>query len=335
MNQENDFSTPGFEDLEISTQIVIKEALSRGVEVEVLNRPSNFIRLRKGDHIELVQQGSKTRLDDYITFLVMENKAITKILLEENDIRIPKGEQYSSAKNAISDYEKYSDKSVVLKPTTTNMGIGISFLKKPYTESEYRLAIENTFKFDDTILVEEFIEGEEYRFIVMGYETAGVCQRVPANVIGDGESTISQLVELKNQDIRRGEDHNKPLEKILLSEVELEELADSGLTVESIPEKGEQVFLRKNSNISTGGDSYDRTDEIHPGYLRIAEEAAKVIGSPLTGVDLMIEDISAEPNLSNYAIIELNFNPVLYIHDFPYQGKNRRVGAKVLDLLGY
>jgi len=329
------FHTTGFEDFEISTQIIVKEALSRGVEVEVLNRASNFLRLKKGDHVELIQQGTKTRLDNYITFLSLENKAVSKLLLEEKGIRVPRGDQYSSVESAIADFKKYKNSSIVIKPNTTNMGIGISFLKSPFSENDYQKVIEATFGFDETILVEEFIEGQEYRFLCIDFKTAGVCQRVPANVVGDGKLSIAELVQEKNKDPRRGMDHNKPLEKIQLSDVELGELAGQNLSVESIPASGEQVFLRRNSNISTGGDSFDRTDEAHQSYFEIAEEASRVIGTALTGVDILIRDIKAPANPDNHAIIELNFNPVLYIHDYPYQGKNRQVGAKVLDLLGF
>ena len=103
----------------------------------------------------------------------------------------------------------------------------------------------------------------------------------------------------------------------------------------SIPDNSETVYLRENSNISTGGDSVDYTDEISQHYKDIAVKSAEVVGAVICGVDMVIGDRNSPPKPSNYAIIELNFNPALHIHDFPYSGKNRQVEKKVLDLLGF
>jgi glutamate--cysteine ligase len=102
-----------------------------------------------------------------------------------------------------------------------------------------------------------------------------------------------------------------------------------------VPHENETVFLRENSNISTGGDSIDYTDEILEQYKTIAVNSAKAVGAKICGADIIIADIKQKPNQKNYSIIELNFNPALHIHDFPYQGKNRHVEKKVLDLLGF
>jgi len=183
--------------------------------------------------------------------------------------------------------------------------------------------------------VEEFIEGPEYRFLVIGDEVVAVCNRVPANVKGDGISSIAQLVEEKNRDPRRGEGHKTPLEKIQMSAIEKEILATNGLTFESIPAKGQLVYLRKNSNISTGGDSLDTTDIVHPEFKEIAIRSAKAANAVICGIDIISSQIEKKPDPAHYAILEINFNPVLYIHEFPYQGLARPVGKKVLQKLGF
>jgi D-alanine-D-alanine ligase-like ATP-grasp enzyme len=157
---------------------------------------------------------------------------------------------------------------------------------------------------------------------------------VPANVAGDGESTIRELVETKNRHPYRGEHYEKPLEKIRLGEVELGFLADRGLAPASVPWRGEIVYLRKNSNISTGGDSVDFTDSMPERYKLVAERAAAAVGAKICGADLIVPDFEDRSPDSPYTVLELNYNPALHIHDYPAIGENRRVERHVLDLIG-
>ncbi|WP_165782559.1 bifunctional glutamate--cysteine ligase GshA/glutathione synthetase GshB [Leptospira neocaledonica] len=328
----NEFILKGFEDLEISTQIVIRDALNLGLEVEVLDRPSHFIRLKGQGVTRLVKEASKTELDSYMTFLVMENKTITKRILEESNILVPKGIAVSDLNSGLEFLNKNSDRKMVVKPVTTNFGIGISILPSSSSTEEKKKALEIALGFSETAIVEEFAEGNEYRFLVIGNECVAVCNRIPANITGDGKKTIRELIEEKNSDLRRGVGHVTPLEKIRLDDTEINVLKESGKTPEFIPAAGEKVFVRKNSNISTGGDSVDVTDIAHSSYKRLAVEAAKAVEAKICGVDIIVKDLESE---GDYRILELNFNPVLYIHNYPYSGKNRRVGEKILDVLGY
>ncbi|WP_024863999.1 bifunctional glutamate--cysteine ligase GshA/glutathione synthetase GshB [Leptospira licerasiae] len=328
----NEFILKGFEDLEISTQIVIRDALNRGLEVEVLDRPSHFIRLKGQGITRLVKEASKTELDSYMTFLVMENKTITKRILGESNILVPRGTAVSDLNSGLEFLNKNSDRKMVVKPVTTNFGIGISILPPSSSNEERKRALEIALGFSETAIVEEFAEGNEYRFLVIGDECVAVCNRIPANVVGDGKKTIKELIEEKNSDPRRGVGHVTPLEKIRLDDTELNVLKESGKMPESIPNAGEKVFVRKNSNISTGGDSVDVTDIAHSSYKKLAVQAAKAVEAKICGVDIIVKDLESE---GDYRILELNFNPVLYIHNYPYLGKNRKVGEKILDVLGY
>jgi len=186
-----------------------------------------------------------------------------------------------------------------------------------------------------TILIEEFIAGKEFRFFVIGNEIVGILHRVPANVTGDGMRTIRELVELKNQDPLRGKGYRTPLEKIRLEESEAMFLKQQGKDFETIPAVGEVVYLRENSNISTGGDSIDFTDDIPASYKQIAVRSAQALNVVITGLDMIIPDVSVEAANDNYAIIELNFNPAIHIHCHPFKGKNRRLNEKLMDALGY
>jgi glutamate--cysteine ligase len=224
---------------------------------------------------------------------------------------------------------------VVVKPKSTNFGQGVVILKWEYTLEEAKEAIKSALFYDNAVLIEEFISGKEYRFFTVGEEVVAILHRVPANVIGDGSHTIQELVLKKNENPLRGKGYVTPLEKIGLGKTEQEYLAHQGRNFDTIPAMGETVYLRENSNISTGGDSKDYTEEIPEEYKKIAVRAAKAVGAKICGADIIIRDIHEKPQVDNYAIIELNFNPAIHIHDYPYQGKNRQVEKKILDLLGF
>ena len=147
--------------------------------------------------------------------------------------------------------------------------------------------------------------------------------------------SIEELVDEKNKSPQRGKGHVTPLEKISIGIVEENYLATQDKDIYYVPNNGEIVYLRENSNISTGGDSIDFTDEILDEYKIIAVNSAKAVGAKICGADIIIQDVKAEPDKNNHSIIELNFNPILYAHDFPYKGQNRYVERKLLDLLGF
>ena len=325
----------GLEDMELSTQLLLREAVKRGVSFEILDRKENFVRFQKDGNIQYVKQATKTSLDNYASILAMENKLVTKRILEEHGIRVPQGLEYTSAEVAKIDFLFHRGKAIVVKPNQTNFGLGITILKENEDEETYRRAVDIAFEHDTTILIEEFIAGKEFRFFVIGDEVVGILHRVPANVTGDGSKTISELVELKNQDPLRGKGYRTPLEKIQLGEAEAMFLKQQNKDFSTIPASGETVYLRENSNISTGGDSIDFTDDIPESYKQIAIRAAQALNVKITGLDMIIPDVSAEASDDNYAIIELNFNPAIHIHCHPFRGKNRRLNEKLMDALGY
>ncbi|CAH1191963.1 Glutathione biosynthesis bifunctional protein GshAB [Paenibacillus auburnensis] len=327
------YKLAGYEDLELSTQLLLKAAVKRGIRFELIDRDDNFVVLTKGDHKEYVKQATKTALDSYSTVLIMENKIVTKEVLKQHGIRVPAGKAYRSPQEAILDYELYRESKIVIKPKSTNFGLGITIFTHSFTEEDYQQAVEMAFAHDRTILLEEYISGKEYRFLVMGDEVVGILHRVPANVIGDGIHTIEQLIARKNKDPLRGKGYRTPLERIQLGEAEKLFLKNQFLNPSDIPGTGEMIYLRENSNISTGGDSIDYTDDIPESYKQIAIRAAKAAGATFCGVDMMIGNIQKEANNDNYSIIEINFNPAIHIHCYPYQGMNRRADDKILDLL--
>lgn len=322
----------GFENWEMSTQVLIKEALTRGIKVIPMDASDNIVRLEKDGRREYVKQATKTSADNYVTPLLMENKVVTKKILQENGLPVPDGEEYFSFMEAKQKLTKYVGNKVVIKPKSTNFGLGICIFDQGGTLEELLEGARIAFEHDNTILIEDYIPGLEYRFLTMGDEVVAVLHRRPANVVGDGVSTIQQLIDEKNKHPYRGDGHTSPLKKIELDDQAQMFLKKQGLSNQSIPAKGKMVLLRGNSNISTGGDSIDFTDQMHPYFSEIALKAARAFGAKFCGVDIILEDYR-NPD-SNYGIIELNFNPMIVMHAYPYEGKERRLGYNILKTIG-
>ena len=328
------YSLSAFANMELSTQAVIEDAIKNGIKVDVIDENDQFIRLENKDHIEYVKNGNMTSKDSYISPLIMENKVVTKKVLAEKAFRVPKGYEVSSLDEAIQKFNYIKNKPIVIKPKSTNFGLGITIFKNGTSSIEnYSKAVEFALKEDKDILIEEFIEGTEYRFFVIEGKTEAVLLRVPANVVGDGKHTIRELVEIKNSNPLRGDAKKTPLKKIELGEIEKLQLAEQGLNFDSILSENEVAYLRENSNISTGGDSVDKTDAVHESYKKLAVEITDAMMAKVCGVDLIIPDITEEINGENYGVIEANFNPMMMMHIYPHSGKSRRLSLNVLKML--
>lgn len=333
---EKPYQLAGYRDMELSTQIFMFDAIQKGVKVNVLDRTDQFLKLSFNGRIEYVKNANMTSKDSYIVPLMMENKTVTKKILASAGYHVPGGKEFSTVEEALVSYPIFKDSAIVVKPKTTNYGLGISIFKEGATKEDYDEAVRIAFSEDDSILVEEFLPGTEYRFFVLDGKTRAVMLRTPANVLGDGAHTVAELVAEKNQDSLRGTHHRAPLERIRLGDIEELMLKEQGLTATSIPNKDQRVYLRENSNVSTGGDSLDVTEDMAESYKHIAESAVEALGAKICGIDLIIPDssIKGEKNdAQTYGIIEANFNPAMHMHIYPYSGEGQRLTMDVLLLL--
>ncbi|MBD9910188.1 bifunctional glutamate--cysteine ligase GshA/glutathione synthetase GshB [Enterococcus faecium] len=334
-SHERPYQLAGFREMELSTQIFMFDAIQKGVQVKVLDESDQFLRLQFQDHVEYVKNANMTSKDSYIVPLIMENKTVTKKVLKEAGFRVPGGAEFSSMEEAVKAYPRFADHAFVIKPKSTNYGLGITIFKEGASLEDYQAGLAIAFREDSSVLVEEFMPGTEYRFFVIDGEVQAIMLRVPANVIGDGIRTVKELVEEKNSDPLRGTNHRAPLELIQLGELEQLMLKEQGLTIESVPQANQIVYLRENSNISTGGDSIDMTDEFSEAYKKIAVSAVEALGAKISGIDLIIPDKEIDPTTDKkaYGIIEANFNPAMHMHVYPFAGKGRRLTMNVLKLL--
>ncbi len=329
------FNFYGLEDMELSTQLLLKAAVLRGLNFQVLERTANFIKLENDEKIHYIKQATQTSLDNYSSVLLMDNKQLTKKLLKENGISTADGKQYFDLKTANDDFGCFENQAIVIKPNTTNFGMGITIIKNNNDRKIYKRALEIGFENDETVLIEQFIEGDEYRFFVISNRVEGILNRVPANVVGDGKKSIKELVVKKNDNPIRGKSYRSPLEKLNLGEAESISLASQSFDFNTIPPKNEIVYLRENSNISTGGDSIAVTELVHQSYKDIAVKAAKALNVSITGLDMIIKDSTVPATPDNYCIIELNSNPAIHIHCYPHEGVRQKLNERILDALGF
>ena len=333
---ERFYALSAFDNMELSTQALLFDLIQKGIKTEILDENDQFLCLQHGEHIEYVKNGNMTSHDSYISPLIMENKVVTKKVLAKAGFNVPQSVEFTSLEQAVASYPLFEGRAVVIKPKSTNYGLGISiFQQGGHNRDDFAKAVEIAFREDKEIMVEDYLVGTEYRFFVLSEETLAVLLRVPANVVGDGVHTVAELVATKNAHPLRGDGSRTPLKKIALGDIEQLQLKEQGLTVDSIPAKDQLVQLRANSNISTGGDSIDMTDEMHDSYKRLAVGITKAMGAAVCGVDLIIPNLKkpAEASLNSWGVIEANFNPMMMMHIFPYAGKSRRLTQNVIKML--
>lgn len=329
------YALKGYENMELSTQMILFDAIQMGLHVEILDEEDQFLKLWHGDHVEYIKNGNMTSKDNYVIPLAMANKVVTKKILDQAGFPVPAGAEFSNKEEALRYYGQVASSAIVVKPKSTNFGLGISIFQEPASQADYEKALDIAFSEDSHVLVEEFVAGTEYRFFILDGKCEAVLLRVAANVVGDGQSTIRKLVEQKNQDPLRGRDHRSPLEIINLGDIELLMLEQQGYTPDTVLPEGVQAFLRGNSNISTGGDSIDMTDQMDESYKQLAADMATAMGAWACGVDLIIPDRTkqASKNEPNCTCIELNFNPAMYLHTYTYAGPGQSITPKILRKL--
>lgn len=329
------YALKGYEEMELSTQMLLFDAIQKGIHFEILDEQDQFLKLWHKDHVEYVKNGNMTSKDNYVVPLAMANKTVTKKILTDAGFPVPAGDEFTSLEQGLAYYPLIKDKQIVVKPKSTNFGLGISIFQEPASLDNYKKALEIAFAEDTAVLVEEFIPGTEYRFFILDGRCEAVLLRVAANVVGDGKHTIRELVAQKNANPLRGRDHRSPLEIIALGDIEQLMLTQQGYTPDDILPEGKKVNLRRNSNISTGGDSIDVTETMDSSYQELAAAMATSMGAWACGVDLIIPDKTQPASKENphCTCIELNFNPSMYMHTYCAEGPGQAITPKILDKL--
>ena len=220
---------------------------------------------------------------------------------------------------------------VVVKPHAGNQGKGVGVNLN--CEAQVRHAYSVAAEYDSTVLVERYVEGDDYRLLVVDGKMVAAARRDPPQIIGDGIHTVEQLVTEVNKDPRRRSGHSSALTQITLNEASDLALAQQDLTNQSVPTLGQVVRLRTNANLSTGGTATDVTDECHPRNAQLAGLAAQILNLDVAGIDLLCRDIRRPVTEQGGAIVEVNAAPGLRMHLAPAHGTPRRVGRPIIQML--
>ncbi|HEX8709299.1 MAG TPA: cyanophycin synthetase [Pyrinomonadaceae bacterium] len=310
-----------------STRAIVEAARRRGIPTFRVNDDS-LVQLGYGKNRKFIQAAMTDRTSG-IAVEIAGDKELTKTMLEQADLPVPRGRVVETADEAVSAMYELGP-PVVLKPMDGHQGKGVSLnLMTPEEVTEaFLIAREHS----HYVLVEEHLTGRDYRVLVVGGRLIAASERLPCHVLGDGLRTLDELIEIANRDPLRGLSHDNALTRIVVDQVMLHCLHKRGLSLESVPAAGERVFLRENGNLSTGGTALDVTDQVHPEIRRLCERAARVVGLDICGLDLIAADISRPLEKGN-GFIEANAAPGLRMHTSPTQGQPRDVGGAIIDML--
>ncbi len=311
-----------------TTMSLAQEALRRGIPIQLLDSDS-LLRLGQG-HLQKRIRASCSDLTSLIATETAADKDFTKALLQEAGLPVPRGKLIKSLEEAAAAARELGF-PLVSKPLDGNHGRGVTIGLT--TGEEVSWGIAKAQEHGSTVILEQQFMGADHRILVVGGEVVAVAERVPAHVIGDGEHSIKDLVDEVNSDPRRGEGHKSMLTRIDLDEVAVHCLAQSCLTVDSVPDLGQMVILRPTANLSTGGIAIDRTDEIHPENALMARRSAQIVGLDIAGIDFVCPDITKSAHQTGGGIIEVNAGPGFRMHLEPFQGRPRNVARPVLELL--
>lgn len=311
-----------------STGSIVEEAASRGIPWIRLNKYS-LCQLGYGANQKRIQ-ATVTSETSSIGVEIACDKEDTKFLLEQAEVEVPRGD-IIRRESSLEEACNYVGYPLVVKPVGGNHGRGITVNIKKYEDA--LVAFRAAKEVSNAVIIEKFITGEDYRILVINYKLVAAAKRTPAHVIGDGKSTVKQLVDKVNEDPRRGYGHENVLTQITINDLTRTIIAAKGYTEDSVIPEGERLILKDTANLSTGGTAEDVTDIMHPENIEMAERIARIIDLDICGIDVMTTDISQPLSETGGAVLEVNAGPGFRMHLAPTSGLPRNVAAPVVDKL--
>ena len=313
-----------------STGSIVEEAASRGIPWFRLNKYS-LCQLGYGANQKRIQ-ATVTSETSSIGVELACDKEDTKYLLEQAEVEVPRGD-IIRRERSLEEACRYVGYPLVIKPVDGNHGRGITVDIQNYEDALAAFGNAKDSSRSGAIIVEKFITGEDYRLLVINNVLTAAALRTPAHVIGDGKSTIQELVDKVNEDPRRGYGHENVLTMIKINDLTKNIIKDAGYDVDSVIPEGERLLLKDTANLSTGGTAEDVTDIMHPANVAMAERISKIIDLDICGIDVMTSDISKPLSETGGAVLEVNAGPGFRMHLAPTSGLPRNVAAPVVDKL--
>ncbi|MEP1094896.1 MAG: cyanophycin synthetase, partial [Cyclobacteriaceae bacterium] len=311
-----------------STGSMIEEAASRGIPWIRLNKYS-LCQLGYGVNQKKVQATVASTTSN-IGVEIACDKEDTKFLLEEAQVPVPKGEIIKTERG-LKEAVRYVGYPLVVKPISGNHGRGITTNVQDWDDAV--VAFEAAKNVSNSVIIEKYITGEDYRLLVIDGKLVAAAKRTPAHVVGNGKSTIQELIDKVNEDPRRGYGHEKVLTRIEVNDLTKSILKEHRKNLKSVLKKGEVFNLKDTANLSTGGTAEDVTDIVHPYNIFMAERIAKIVDLDICGIDIMTTDIGQPLPETGGAVLEVNAGPGFRMHLAPAEGLPRNVAGHVIDML--
>ncbi len=310
-----------------STGSIVDAAVARGIPYCRLTRGS-LVQFGWGSKQRRIQ-AAEVDATSGVAESIAQDKELTKQLLNAAGVPVPLGRPVKDVDDAWAAALEVG-LPVVVKPQDGNQGKGVTvnIISREQLAAAHAAAAEY-----GEVMVEKFLPGFDFRLLVVGDRLVAAARRDPPQVIGDGVSTVRQLVNTVNLDPRRGEGHATSLTKIRLDDIAVGRLEAQGLKPDSVPELGQRVVLRNNANLSTGGTATDVTDTVHPEIAARAVDAAQMVGLHICGVDMVCENMLVPLEEQSGGVVEVNAAPGLRMHISPSFGRGRPVGEAVMDTL--
>jgi cyanophycin synthetase len=312
-----------------STDAIVQEAEARGIPWMSLGTRF-LIQLGYGVHQKRIQATMTARTGILGVELACDKEG-TKRILANAGVPVPRGTVISYFDELETAIEEVGGYPIVIKPLDGNHGRGITIDIRNWEEAE--AAYDAARDVSRSVIVERFYTGRDHRVLVVDGKVVAVAERVPAHVIGDGVSTIEELIDQTNRDPNRGEGHDNVLTRIELDRTSYQLLERQGYTLDTVLPQDEICYLRATANLSTGGIAVDRTDDIHPENVWLAQRVAQIIGLDIAGIDIVTPDITRPLREVDGVIVEVNAAPGFRMHVSPSRGIPRNVAGAVLDML--
>ena len=310
-----------------SSQLIFDAALKKGIKVKVISKRFNLIKFCYKNK-SFFTKNTSFPVNSQTSCMIANNKFLTKKVLRNNNILMPKSWLVRTPAEAIKLVLKKQPYPCVLKPARGAHGHNVYVNINSFDELNELLPFVFGENKQKNVLIEEYIEGKDYRFLVVGNKVSAVMERIPAHVIGDGKSSIKKLIDKFNHSPLVGIKYEKPLCRIEINGEVGRNLKKQKKNFNYIPLKKEKVFLRQNANISTGGIGRDVTNNISQPIKDLAVQATKAIGMVISGVDIIYNK-----KTDKAYILELNDTPGIDIHHFPVFGQPRSVADDIVDYL--
>lgn len=307
-----------------STASIVDAADARDIPAIRLSE-GNLVQLGYGSRQRRIWT-AETDLTSAIAESISRDKDLTKSLLQSCGVPVPEGRMVDSPEDAWVAAEEIG-LPVVVKPYDGNHGRGVFIDLSSRTEVEdaFRVALDE----GSGVLVERSIPGIEHRLLVVGGKLVAATRGDMVSVIGDGKSTVTELIDSQiNIDPRRGTTEKHPLNYIRIDSAARLEISRQGFSAESVPPVEQKVLIQR-----AGNHAFDVTDAVHPEVARMACLAARIVGLDIAGIDLVAEDIAKPLAEQRGAIVEVNAGPSLLMHLKPAVGQPRPVGEAIAEHL--